>query len=59
MITYDDVDEIRNIYINHNLKKFDINYSVANKGKNSEIIGLSSDFWPSKEKLGKLKINIR
>ncbi len=59
MITYDDVDEIESLYKEKNMKKFDINYSVANSGKKSEIIALSHNYWPSAIELGKLKINIR
>ena len=59
MITYDDVNEIEHYYSNYHLKRFDINYSVANSGKKSEIIALSSNFWPNEEQLKKLRINIR
>lgn len=38
VITYDDVQEIADIYQNHILKKFDLNYSAAVKRKASEII---------------------
>lgn len=59
MITYDDVLEIENLYKTKNLKRFDINYSVANSGKKSEIIALSHDYWPNAIELDSLKINIR
>lgn len=38
VITYDDVQEIADIYQNHVLKRFDLNYSAAVKRKASEII---------------------
>ena len=38
VITYDDVQEISDIYQNHILKRFDLNYSAAVKRKASEII---------------------
>ncbi len=38
VITYDDAPEIVRIYDGYNLKKYDLNYSVANKRKASEII---------------------
>ena len=38
VITYDDVQEIADIYQNHILKGFDLNYSAAVKRKASEII---------------------
>lgn len=38
VITYDDVQEIADIYQNHILRKFDLNYSAAKKRKASEII---------------------
>lgn len=38
VITYDDVEEIADIYQNHILRRFDLNYSAAVKRKASEII---------------------
>lgn len=38
VITYDDVPEIANIYVNHELRRFDLNYSAAEKRTASEII---------------------
>lgn len=38
VITYDDVKEISDIYQNHFLRRFDLNYSVSIKRKASEII---------------------
>lgn len=38
VITYDDVQDIADIYQNHILKRFDLNYSAGVKRKASEII---------------------
>jgi DNA adenine methylase len=38
VLTYDDVPEIRKLYKTLDVRNFDLNYSVANKGKASEII---------------------
>ncbi len=38
IITYDDVEEIVNIYNGYLIKRFDLNYSVAKKRKASEIM---------------------
>ena len=62
MVTYDDVTEIYELYKEHECKKFDLIYSVANSGKNSEIMFLSNDaLWPTVDELKKhkVKINLR
>lgn len=59
MVTYDNVEEIKKIYANKEQRIFDLNYSVANKGKNSEIMVLSRNIWPEKNELSLLKINLR
>ena len=59
MITYDNVQEIEDLYKNQSLKRFDINYSAANSGKKSEIIALSHNFWPDETTLEALEMNIR
>lgn len=59
MITYDDVPEIEKLYAARSLKRFDINYSVANSGKKSEIIALSHNYWPCILELQNLNMNIR
>lgn len=62
MVTYDDVDEIYELYKDYICKQFDLTYSVANSGKKSEIMFLSDEtLWPSKAELKnkKIKINIR
>lgn len=62
MVTYDDVDEICELYKDCECKQFDLNYSVANSGKKSEIMFLSDDkLWPHEDELKhkKILINIR
>ena len=59
MVTYDDVEEVKAIYQDREQKIYDLNYSLANRGKNSEIIVLSRDLWLNAEELKKLKIQIR
>lgn len=59
MITYDNEDYIENLYRNNYIKKYDINYCLANKGKDNEIIALSTNFWPNENELEKLKFNIK
>lgn len=62
IITYDDVVDIANIYKNHVVRRFDLNYSAAKKRKESEIIIFSNEHMiPSKENLEKnnICINLR
>lgn len=59
MVTYDNVEEVKAIYRDREQKIYDLNYSLANKGKNSEIIVLSRDLWLTPEQQKKLKIQIR
>ena len=62
MVTYDDVEEICEMYNGYLCKKFDLNYSLANSGKKSEIMFLSSPtLWPTDDELQerKIKINLR
>ena len=59
VITYDDVPEIANIYVNHELRRFDLNYSVAQKIKASEIIIFSNgDMIPDERYLEEHKVCI-
>lgn len=58
MVTYDDVEDVKAIYSGTEQKTFELGYSLARKGKNSEIIVLSRDLWPSAEQQNKLKIQI-
>lgn len=59
IITYDDTPEIIKLYRNQCLRRFDLNYSVANTGKSSEIIIFNNvDFCPSNGELINKKINI-
>ena len=59
MVTYDNAEEVKSIYKDREQKVYDLNYSLANKGKNSEIIVLSRDLWLTTEEQEKLKIQIR
>ena len=59
MVTYDNTEEVKTIYKDREQKIYDLNYSLANKGKNSEIIVLSRDLWLTSEQQAKLKIQIR
>lgn len=62
MVTYDDVDEICELYKDYECKQFDLTYSVANSGKKSEIMFLSDkNLWPHDDELKqkKIRINIR
>ena len=62
MVTYDDVDEICEMYNGYLCGKFDLNYSLANSGKKTEIMFMSSPMlWPTVDELqkNKIKINLR
>lgn len=59
MVTYDNVEEVKSIYKDREQKVYELNYSLANKGNNSEIIVLSRDLWLTSEEQEKLKIQIR
>lgn len=62
MVTYDDVDEICELYKDYECKRFDLTYSVANSGKKSEIMFLcDKKLWPQDNELkhNKIQINIR
>jgi len=62
VITYDDVHEIANIYQNHILRRFDLNYSAAVKRKASEIIIFRRlDMMPDEKQLEKrgILVNLR
>lgn len=62
MVTYDDVDEICELYKDYECKRFDLTYSVANSGKKSEIMFLSDKkLWPQDNELKqkRIQINIR
>ena len=59
MVTYDNTEEVKAIYKDREQKIYDLNYSLANKGNNSEIIVLSRDLWLTSEQQAKLKIQIR
>ena len=62
LVTYDDVPEIRKIYSSYVGKRYDLIYSLANNGKNSELMFLSDDaLWPTEDELkeGQITINLR
>lgn len=62
VVTYDNVDEIKEIYHNHIYRIFDLNYSVANKRRASEIIFFENErMIPTSQELVKkdIKINLR
>ena len=62
MVTYDDVDEICELYKDYECKRFDLTYSAANSGKKSEIMFLSDKkIWPQDNELkqNEIRINIR
>lgn len=61
IITYDDVQEIADIYTNHELRRFDLKYSVAKKRTASEIIIFKNEnMIPNKQSLEeKMYINLR
>lgn len=59
VITYDDVQQITDIYQNHVLRRFDLNYSAAVKKKASEIIIFKRiDMIPTANQLEEKKICI-
>ena len=59
IVTYDDVPDIIEIYSGYVCKKFDLIYSLANNGKNSEIMFVSDNsLWPTEQELQKEKIDI-
>ena len=59
IITYDDVPEVAHIYNGYELKRFDLNYSVANKKKASEImIFKNRQTIPTQEEMNQKKICI-
>ena len=62
LITYDDVDAIRELYKDYLIKKFDLRYSVANKGVASELMIFSDAiYFPTESQLvnNNIGINLR
>ena len=54
VITYDDVPELRGIYSDFVQRRYNLNYSAANKGKGSEIIIFkNSDLLPPSDEVRK------
>lgn len=59
IITYDDTPEIIKLYGQQCIKRYDLNYSVANTGKSSEVMIFNNAcFCPSNTELLNEKINI-
>lgn len=59
IITYDDTPEIINLYGQRCVRRYDLNYSVANSGKSSEIMVFNDEcFCPTNQELLEKKINI-
>lgn len=62
IITYDDVNEIAEMYSAYEMRHFDLTYSAANKGTASELMFFSDiGFCPSQQQLNdsEIKINLR
>ncbi len=62
IVTYDAVNEIKALYADYNIKKYDLTYSAANKGTASELMIFSdSSFCPSASQLQEnhIAINLR
>lgn len=62
IMTYDDVAEIANLYDDFAIRKFDLTYSAANKGKASELMifsNVESCPTPMQLKEKKISINLR
>lgn len=59
VITYDDTPEIIELYKRQCIRRYDLNYSVANTGKSSEVIIFNDDkFCPTNQELLNQDINI-
>lgn len=62
IVTYDNVYEIKNLYKSYHMKEFDLNYSLANNGKGTEVIIFKDkNNCPSDEelKMNNIKIDLR
>jgi DNA adenine methylase len=62
ILTYDDVPEIQELYRGMEIRRLDLNYSAANKGKASEIIMCSDvNLYPTATEMtaAKICLNIR
>lgn len=59
IVTYDDVDEIRKLYNQFEIKTFDLTYSAANKGRASELMIFSDiNFCPTAQQIAEKKITV-
>lgn len=59
MVTYDNAPEVKELYFGKEQRIYDLNYSLANKGRKTERIILSRDLWPNENRSKQLKIDIR
>lgn len=62
IITYDDVEEIANLYAGFSMRRFDLTYSAANKGTASELMIFSNiQSCPTCQQMAenRIKINLR
>lgn len=59
IITYDDTSEIIELYKQQCIRRYDLNYSVSNTGKSSEVIVFNDNrFCPTNQELLSQEINI-
>lgn len=59
IITYDDVEDIERIYSEYNIRRFELNYSVADKRKASEIMIFKNQHMiPTIDDLEKYKVYV-
>ena len=59
IVTYDDTPEIIDLYGQKCIRRYDLNYSAANTGKNSEVmIFKDKSYCPTNQELHNTKINI-
>lgn len=57
LVTYDNNERIKELYNEYQIRKYVLNYSVANTGHAEELIFVSSErLWPSDKEMDKLKI---
>jgi len=60
LVTYDNASEIQKLYSSYKIKKYLLNYSVANSGAAEELIFSSNNLlWPNNEDIRELKINLK
>ena len=60
LVTYDVASEIEKLYCSYEIKRYRINYSLANSGAAEELIFSSNDnLWPTEEEIRSLKFNLQ